>query len=533
MARIKEYNSQQAFSGDAFGNTARAQESSGYYQGRYLEQGAQKIEQGIKTTEEHVAANETSKLAADMATAHAELATEWNDALAHADPNDHEAANRFMEQRVKPRLSKIGEGLLTEQAQGLFARSSAGVGAELFTKTAADQARLAGEAAITNLDTVKNQLSNVARGDPTSLNSTLFSSDAAVDELVRSHNLPSEEAIKLKRAVRSEIAKSAVDGAIDNNAVEAKKALDRGDYNDLLDGTTINALRNTADQHIKAEEAAKRLADAEQRRQESDAAETFANQVRTSTTDPETGVNRLPPDYYKKVVEYGKMPGAQTGTLNSLYAVGAAMERNPILRSDVDTRTNFMGRIWLGKDDPNKLTLADVDAAFGDFKLNKADHTMMRQAIMDADKDPNKAENMRELSRVMSSLKSTITKSSMFTSDADGDSRFGMMQQDKTNQFLDGLKNGVSAKAMLDPTSKDYIFKDVQRYQPAQNSTRFQQQLQGTAGPIGPPSVVPWASAPSFYGNVNKPTPGRINSTLPQRNTGESAADFIKRTGGP
>lgn len=529
MAKIREYNNQQNFSGDSFGTAARTQEVAGYQSGLAIKQGFNQIAQGVKETEEHIAQNEMSKMAAELATAHAELQTQWNEAVRTADPNDHELSQRFMEKNVKPRLSKIGEGLITNSAQQMFTKSSAGLSAELFTRSSADQAHLAGEAAITNLDTVKNQLSNVARADPSSMKNVLGLADMSIDGLVAQYGLSREDALKLSKSVKSEIAKSAAYGAADLNPQAAKSALERGDYNDHLDGTTVKTIINYADQRQKDQEAAKRAAEAEQRRADDDAANTAATQISTSLIDPETGVERLPPDYFQNITKYGQMPGAKDGTVRAMRAAGEQMMRSPILVSDTDTKTNFLGRIWLGNDDPSRLSLADVDSAFGVGLLNKADHTMMRQSIMDADKDPNKAQNMRSLKQAEQSFKSYISKSNMLVSDKDGDVRYGQFIEEKDRQFQAAIKAGIPAKDLLDPRSKDYVFRDAQRYAPQADLKRFQDNIQGNAPPIGPPSVVPWASAPTYTGNVNRPLPGRTPSTLPQRQPGESAADFLKR----
>lgn len=525
MARIKEYTNTQTFDPSPMGQAARAQEASGYYAGQSLKSGMNQISAGIKEVEEHVAQNEMSKMAADLATAHAELQTEWDDAVKTADPNDHEMASRFMQERIKPRMDKIGSGLLTSQAQNMFTRSSAGVSAELFTRTHADQAHLAGEAAISNLDVVKNQLSNVARSNPGGLKNVLGLADMSIDGLVAQFGLPREKALELRNSVRGEIAKSAAYGAADMNPDQAKKDLESGVYNDYIDGTTVKTLSNYADSRIRAQAEQARAAAVEQRRVEDAAAEDIATQISTSIIDPESGVERLPPDYFLNITKYGQMPGAKHGTVESLRSAGERMLKTPVLVSDVDTRNNFMSRIWLQNDDPNKLSLPDVDAAFGTGLLSKADHTMMRTSILDAGKDPNKAENMRQFARVMGSFKSFISKSSMLVSDKDGDQRYGQFQQEKAIQFQNGLSAGLTAKEMLDPRDKSYIFSDVQRYQPSADITRFQQGITGNITPVAPPPLVPWASAPSYV----KPQPGQVPSSIPKRLEGESASDFLKR----
>lgn len=525
MPKLKEYNNTQDFSGDPIAGAARSQEQAGYYGGAAIRQGFEGISEGIKGAEQHIAQNETSKLAADLATAHAELADQWRDAVQHADPNDHELASRFMEQKVKPRLAGLGDGLITEQAQQAHERASAGLTAELFTKSAADQANLAGEAAIANLDTMRNQYSNVVRNDPTALNSVQALTQASIDGLVAAHGLPREAALKLSNQVLAENAKSAAYGAADLNPDEAKASLARGDYDKWLDGTTVKSISNYADQRKEAKERDARAAETEQQKQEVKAASKVATSISASVIDEQTGEERLPPDFNTNIVSYSKMPGASDSDVRALRALGQSVLRAPVLTSDGATKANFNSRLWLQDGDPNKLTLTDINEARGTGLLSKSDYSSMRTSILDSNKDPQKTANMREFAKSAASFKSFISKSSLLSTDADGDIRYGQFQQEKSDQFQQGLKAGVSAKDMLDPRSSNYLFRDVQRYKPTADIKRFQDSIQGTAAPIGPASLVPWAAAPAYHASAPNARP----STLSTRKPGESMDDYLKR----
>lgn len=532
MPRIKEYSNTQTIDPGSLSNLARAQEVSGYQSGLALSKGINEINQGVKDTESHIAQTETTKLAADMATAHAELADQWRQEVQKADPNDHELASRFMDKVVKPRLEGMGQNLITQQGNDLYSRASAGLAAELFTRSAADQAGLAGEAAVTNLDTTKNQLSNVVRGDPSSLENVQSLANITIDGLVSAYGLPREKAEQLGREVRGQIAKSAAYGAADLNPDAALKSFAEGRYDKWLDGTEVKSAAGYAMERQKANENAKRAAEVEQRRVEKDNFTTAAVGISTSTIDPETGEERLPPDYFQNIVKAGKMPGSDDGTIRALQSVGERMLRAPILRSDPNVRSEFLSRVGLDKNDPSRLTVQEVDAAYGSGDLNKTDHTMMRQSVMDADKDPRRADNLKAFNVAIGGLKRYITKSSALATDADGDKRYSEFQREKFNQFQEGLKANIPANDMLDERNKNYLFRDVQRYQPPADAARLQKTLTGGAAPLPASPIIPWANAPSYTG---KYTPGtqskpQVNSALPRRLEGESAADYLSRT---
>lgn len=349
MPKIREYNNTQDFSGDPVAGAARSQEQAGYYGGAAIRQGFEGLSEGIKGAEQHIAQNETSKLAADLATAHAELAEQWRDAVQHADPNDHELASRFMEQKVKPRLAGLGDGLITEQAQQAHERASAGLTAELFTKSAADQANLAGEAAIANLDTMKNQYSNVVRNDPTALASVQALTEASVRGMVASHNLPAEAGIKLTNQVLAENAKSAAYGAADINPDAAIKDAQDGKYDKWLDGTQVKGVLDYAEGKKRTDAAAQRAADTEQRRLNSEAAEQFAGNITAKAVDEDTGQERLQPDYFKSANDYRKLPGAKLSTYNELVSAGERILNNPLTHDAPGVVPGLLGRITSGQ----------------------------------------------------------------------------------------------------------------------------------------------------------------------------------------
>jgi hypothetical protein len=482
MAQIREYNNQQVIQQDPLQTAARRQEVLGIEAGGEIQSGANALAEGVKRTEEHIAQTETSKVAADMATAHANLSKQWNDTVASADPNDHELAQRFIDQNVRPTFDKIGQGLITQQGQDYFQRASASAHAELFTKTSADQARLAGEAAVTNLDTLRNQQSNMVRQDPTTLQHAL---DAASDEsLTRLFpTLPPEARQTLGRSMRADFAKSAAEGAIDQDAPSAKTALERGDLNDHLDGTTVQTLIRSADEKIRANAAAGRAADVEQRRVEKDNAEKFSTQVTTSLVD-ENGKERVPPDYFTNVLKYGQLPGAEPGRAEALISAGERILNNADTKDAPGLVSSFMNRLTSGNPPTRNEVLSHVG---NDLKQSSANFIMEQMK-----ETPQSRVETQLISQTLAEAKSTlgVNRRDIFGNlNPAAERDYSAFESWFLPELQKRVRAGKDPAQLLSPESPDYMLKDQVPFQRFKNrpGDEVKMELDRTAPP--PPAA--------------------------------------------
>lgn len=510
MPRIREYTNTQGLDAgplaSAGGNAAQA----GYYQGQNIERGFSDLARTTGEVEQHVAQNETSKLAADFATAQSELTTQWADTARKADPNDHEAANRFMNDVVRPRLEALGDGLMTQQAQSMYQKAAAGLHADLFSKTSADQSQLAGVAAITNLDTIKNQLSNAVRNDPASLPNTLKMADITTEGLVQAYGLPREKALELGQSVREEIAKSAFIGMADANPQAAKAALASGQFSDYFDGTTAKAMASYADEQDRAATSAQRAAEAEQRRQEKDQFNNAQAVISASVVDPETGDIKISPDYFKTVTQLALMPGADGGAVRAMLSAGQAIVREqakgiPAV-TDPHAYSDFANRMYLGRDEPNQLSVREVDLAKSRGELSDKDYTFFRRVANEQTRSPKIDAEHKDFNDFLKSMKGYITKSTMLATFPQQDQRYYEFQSDARATFDKMRAAGKSVDE-----AKAAVRASIPQYQIStkQGISIMQQQAVGSSGPIAP-----------------------IHSAAPARMPNESPAAYLKRTGG-
>ena len=196
--------------------------------------GMQKLGSALQ---EHAAQTETSTLAAQSATLHAELTNEWLNIKRTADPNDHEMAEKFMDS-AQQRIDQLGDNLTSPIARQQFERTSANMKADFATRTLADQAQIAGEAAVQNSQIQTNAYASSVLADPDSFGSVIAHDQESLSGMVQAGSLPQTEAIKLHRENAAQYAQSAVFGYTRaGNFDAAREFLDSDKANAYLDGT--------------------------------------------------------------------------------------------------------------------------------------------------------------------------------------------------------------------------------------------------------------------------------------------------------
>lgn len=512
MPRIREYNNQQGLDAGPLASAAGNAASAGFYQGQNIRQSYDALSHATGEVEQHVAQSETSKLAADFATAQAELTTQWADTARTADPNDHDTANRFMNDVVRPRLEKMGDGLMTQQAQSMYQKAVAGLHADLFSKTAADQSQLAGVAAVSNYGTITNELSNAARADatPAGMANTIKMHDILVEGLVQSYGLPREKALEMQNAGREKIAASAFYGMADANPEAAKAALASGQFSDYVDGTTAKAMSSYADEQTRAQTAAQRAAEEDQRRQQKDQFTSVMANLSSSTIDPQTGALKFTPDYFKALAQVGQMPGAEPGAINAARSAGEAWVKEqakgiPAV-TDPHTYGDFANRMYLGRDNPNQLAVQQVDEAKAHGELNDKDFAFFRRVADEQTRSPKIDAEHKDFNDFLKSMKGYITKSTMLQTFPQQDQRFYEFQSDARATF-----DKMRAAGKTVDEAKAAVRNSVPSYQitTKQGLGYMQGQISGGNAPISP-----------------------VHSAAPARMPNESPAAYLKRTGG-
>jgi len=447
MARIPTYENKAQLDPGIISMAARRVEVAGDESGAAIQRGLGAVANGVQSVETHVAQNETSKLAADFATAQAQLTAEWNDTVRKADPNDHELADRFMNERVGPTLDKLGDGLLTTQANEMYTKAVAGLKADMFVKATADQSNLAGAAAVANLDKVKNQLSNLVRDDPTSYQGAQVMAKSVIEGLVQAYGLPREKAIALAADVNGQIAKSAAIGMADRNPDAAKQAIDRGDFSDYIDGTEAKTLSAYADEQSRAQLTAQKSAEAEQKKQNVEAVHAASNQILAGMIQPD-GTLKVPVDAPMAAVKLSQMPDADPGevrsTINMIERVTRDNSEGKNIQTDPHIYEDFSQRMLAPSSDPRALSQREVIAARAAGMMSDRDFSFFTRGIDELHKDPAKRDADRAFNAFLQSQKQAFTQRNFLTGQSDpiGYQKFFQFSQAARAQYEAAYASG-------------------------------------------------------------------------------------------
>lgn len=464
--------------------------------------GAQKLGSALQ---EHAAQTETSDLAAQSATLHAELTNEWLNIKRTADPNDHELASKFME-GAQERIDALGDNITSPVARQQFERTSANLKADFATRTLADQAQLAGEAAVQNSRTQTNAYASSVLADPESFGSVIVHDQESLRGMVQAGSLPQTKAIELHRENAAQYAQSAVFGYTRaGNFDAAREFLDSDKANAYLDGTQKASLLTHITEAEKAQQADARAAEAEQRRVAKDTAQQQSQKIVANMPVGDDGRLGVPPGAFQAALDIGDSE-TQRATLDFLRSVQTNAERPVPVRSDPYTYEALRKRIF----DPaqsraNPVTQNELMSAVGAGKLDDKDFDFLRHGLA-GDDDPATKQYYSDVDRVLTGFKASITDSSLIKVNQYGDQRYSEFQRDVSD--FARVHRG-------DPNAADkvaaYARSVIPKYQRG-----FDENLNATIDRVNHP-LAPLAP---------------VAKGVTPRNKGESIADYNKRTGG-
>ena len=478
---------------------------------------------------EHEAQAEISDLTARYAKTFEQLTQSWNETAKGSDPNDPDTGKKWREGVMSPTLEQLSEGLHTGQAKEHATRLATQLSSHMFEKTLADQSTIAGNAAVSNVNTLVNSLSNAVASDPSAMRGAIPMLEASADAIISAHpNLSVEQASSLRTRIvddgKAEIAKSAALGMIDQSPDLYRAAADAGQFDKYLDASTIKSLNTYAESQQRAAAEAQRAAVSEQRRQQGEYVSAKANEIFANQIDPDTGQIHIQPDYFKQVARLALLPNAPVGLGRAMADFGSARIKEEMAgvpaTTDPNTYRYFTDRMFLPAGDARALTLPEVYTARAQGLLGDKDFSFFKDAVGVTQKNPAEAENMKKLNTFLGAYKSTITSSSFMGANPQQDQMYYLFQTEMRDAFQRGIAAGKSPDDLLSPTSKDFLIKDLTRYTaPDMFGTDADALLSGT------PQLAPM---PPALGEDGQPAaPKRVEPRKP----GETPAEYAKRMG--
>lgn len=296
----------------------------------------------------------------------AQSTADWNEASSNADPNDPSVAGKFREEVLEPRLQKFIDSFDTQQGQNWAQNHANQLRQHFVEKTTADMATNAAVAVNTNLEQMRNSLSNAARMDPSSVDFQLKNVESMIDGMVASSpNLKGTVGNKVKaellQKVQEQIVKAGALGAIEKSADPEKAAAEFARrYPQFVNAQEIGQFSKAATAQMKAniwytkqnELLAKQLA-AENAHKE--LSQLWTDNVRFDSN----GRPAIQPGFLNGIMDIEKRyPGAATERAKSMINWAQAQQRER--KENIVTDPAEHARLYDGLFNPDKPT-TDVD----------------------------------------------------------------------------------------------------------------------------------------------------------------------------
>lgn len=400
------------------------------------------------------------------------LTTAQNVAMKNADPNDHSAHDKFIEEQVKPILDQWQTGFSTEESR-LWARNQADNLLQHFTERgAAIASENAGATAVGNVKNYITNLSNTVMQDPSSLNTALGSLDRDIDGLLAADpNLSPQAVNTLRNEIRENGRKTLVEsaglGLARSNPDAAQAALTSGQYKDILSGTESQTLFNRIESIKHAQFADARAAREFQRQDQKDAAqEKMTALYAEGIGKGPNGSWAPPPGYAQRLldivqqhpqgVSMSEVHAAQNmvSTFTEDQASGRLVTSNPLIFNQ------FMSRLGTDPGQTGALTKTEIYQAAAARQLSNHDAQMLADATERVKNDPNERQLEKTLTAFFTSQKGFIQGTNGMPS-AKSQERFYEFQQSIRNAISSARSRGMTApeveQQLLNPASKDYL----------------------------------------------------------------------------
>lgn len=283
----------------------------------------------------------------------ADIDSEWNEVAKNADPNDPTVRQKFLEQKVEPRLQEFLDGFSTEDSQKFAEQFVDRLRNHLSTKTAADMSTLAGEAIKVNVAKTVNSLGSMVANDPSSLSFALDSVDHTITAKIGSSpTLDAETAARVHGSVLQEakqnIVKAAVVGMITKNPNVDLDAIQQK-YGEYINGTEMRMFQKAAQTQAKANALVEKQAAIAQRQIDDQNVHAAATKTMTdNVTFDQNGQPIVDKKFFEQALDIAKKyPNAPAAaeTVRTMFNWGEAQQNkeakvvdDPTVKSDLMTR---------------------------------------------------------------------------------------------------------------------------------------------------------------------------------------------------
>lgn len=488
--------------------------------------------------EKYKSREELSKGSASRAELFERMTLGWRDTAKEADPNDPTTGTRWRKETLDTELNAWVEGFGTETGKKWAEAQAASMREHFFGKTLADQATAAGEAAVVNYQASVNSAGRAAAADPTDTEYVLNNLAADIENVALANpNLTPDQVARIRGDIPQAQRTVALAGA-EALAAERPELLTQlvesgklPGYNKLT-GDDLSKLKAQAERFRTAADADAKAAEAARVRQEKAVGDANLTRIYAAGLSEDGATWNAPPDAIRALTQDALahperyQPGEVASFVSAVNRSTEDALSGANTRTDPPTWDSLSTRIGRG------LTKVQVDQAYAAKRLSKADWTFLRQAADGEGQDseaniPGWGRANEMINEHLSSIRPSITKSNPMAGEVSPvqDARYGEYSNQLRRSILGAIKRGASAdeavEKYLNPNSKDYFGKLVRFYQ----VTPGQQEAYEDAADAGRPFSLPPVDLGAIGRAAGKPT-------VAPRQPGESAAAYLRRTGG-
>lgn len=347
---------------------------------------------------------EISQGSAALATLHNNLTKQWNQVASTANPNDTTIQDKFMNESVQPAMQQFQDGFTTTRGQEWALSQADNLVTHYNDKTSADMSARAGDAVVQNMKTTLSQLSDAARKDPSSMDSSF----AQVDSLVaatKEHNvgnLTPEQIDKIGGValdMKNEIAKSGVQGLADVNPKAAVSLINSGKLKDYISGTEGDSLIKYSEAITRMKLEDQQRGYEQQKRAQEQAEQVTANKVLTSLYNPQTGQISIPANINQTIFQNPSL--SAKGKLELMGAVKHISEDST--RDDPSVLSSNADR--LDPNSTNPLTPSDLLSQLSKGQITQGKYTFYAGLL---DKTPDAVAEKTAVKNALTEAQKTI-----------------------------------------------------------------------------------------------------------------------------
>lgn len=454
MPKIKEYTQQIGAGAEISGR--RAQSGDLFAIGPEVAQGLGSVAGVLQDTAER---QEVSDIQSKLAKARAEWTVQLAERAQSTSPGDATFASKFNED-FGQYLQQIEGQAQTRAGQQAFRKGAAELSAHFVAKTGVYQAQAMGAKAKQDYLVALNSRQSELLSDPTQFQTLLASALSDLNDPSGIYaKMPAAEREKLAVQTQQDLAKSAVQGLIQNGAPElAKRQLADGKWDAYLDADIKKSLADNADVGIRAKDTAAERARLLAEREKKDRQDATMSKFLARIVDPGAQGGALSD---REILADTELTAAQ-----KQHAIDYKLRRARELHAQAQERANpgevrrLLLDIHAATDDPKKTYNTDaVMEAYRVGKITTPEMSFLRKEVEQL-RDGSNSSFQKQQQSARNSVYQAITRSVLGSVQPElAASAAYNFNMDMDQQIAAKRAKNEDPRVLLDPNHKEFLLK--------------------------------------------------------------------------